>query len=66
MSCNEKKEKSEAFGDIRGVTWLLSDIGYKTLNNDIKTTLVFGDEDKSPATPDATTILAPTSFIQTV
>jgi heat shock protein HslJ len=46
MSCNEKKEKSEAFGDIRGVTWLLSDIGYKTLNNDIKTTLVFGDEDK--------------------
>ena len=46
MSCNEKKEKSEAFGDIRGVTLLHSDIGYKTLNNDIKTTLVFGDEDK--------------------
>lgn len=46
MSCNEKKEKSEAIGDIRGVTWLLSDIGDKTLNNDIKTTLVFGDEDK--------------------
>lgn len=46
FSCGKSKEETEAIGDIRGVTWKLSDIGDKTLNNNIVTTLVFGDDNK--------------------
>jgi len=45
-SCSKNKEESEAFGDIRGVTWQLYDIGDKTLNNNITTTLVFEEGNK--------------------
>ena len=46
ISCGKQEEEKEAWGDIRGVTWQLSDIGENTLNNDIVTTLVFGEENK--------------------
>ena len=46
FSCSKSEEETAAIGDIRGVTWQLSDIGNKTLNNDIVTTLVFGDDNK--------------------
>ena len=46
ISCGDKEEDKEAWGDIRGVTWQLSEIGENTLNNDINTTLVFGEDNK--------------------
>ena len=46
ISCSKNKEDPEAFGDIRGVTWQLSDIGYDAVDNNILTTLVFGDNNK--------------------
>jgi len=45
-SCGKSKEDPEAFGDIRGVTWQLSDMGDKAIDNNIITTLVFGDDNK--------------------
>ena len=45
-SCEKSKEDPEAFGNIRGVTWQLSDIGDKAIDNNIITTLVFGDDNK--------------------
>ena len=44
--CKDKKEHTFATGDIRGVTWQLSDIGDKQLTTDIKTTLIFGEDYK--------------------
>ena len=46
ISCSKNKEDPEAFGDIRGVSWQLSDIGYDAVDNNILTTLVFGDNNK--------------------
>lgn len=47
ISCSKPKEdEGEAFGDIRGVTWQLSDLGDNTINNSIITTLVFEDDNK--------------------
>jgi len=46
ISCGKSKEDPEAFGDIRGVTWQLSDMGDKAIDNNIITTLVFGDDNK--------------------
>ncbi len=46
ISCGKNKEDPVAFGDIRGVTWQLSDIGYDAVDNNILTTLVFGDDNK--------------------
>jgi len=45
-SCGKNKEDPEAFGDIRGVTWQLSDIGDNPLTNNISTTLVFEEGNK--------------------
>ena len=46
ISCGKSKEDPEAFGNIRGVTWQLSDMGDKAIDNNIITTLVFGDDNK--------------------
>ena len=46
ISCGKNKEDPVAFGDIRGVTWQLSDIGSNTISNGIITTLVFEEENK--------------------
>ncbi len=46
ISCGKSKEDPEAFGNIRGVTWQLSDMGDKAIDNTIITTLVFGDDNK--------------------
>jgi len=46
ISCEKSKEDPEAFGNIRGVTWQLSDMGDKAIDNNIITTLVFGDDNK--------------------
>lgn len=47
ISCSKpKQEEGEAFGDIRGVTWELSDMGDKTINSSILTTIVFEDDNK--------------------
>jgi len=46
ISCEKSKEDPEAFGNIRGATWQLSDMGDKAIDNNIITTLVFGDDNK--------------------
>ena len=46
ISCEKSKEDPEAFGNIWGVTWQLSDMGDKAIDNNIITTLVFGDDNK--------------------
>ncbi len=46
ISCGKNKEDPVAFGDIRGVTWQLSDLGNNSLSNGILTTLIFEDENK--------------------
>lgn len=47
ISCSKpKEEEGEAFGDIRGVTWQLSDMGDKTISSSILTTIVFEDDNK--------------------
>ena len=46
ISCGKGEEEKEAWGDIRGITWQLSDIGETTLNNDIITTIAFGEDNK--------------------
>ena len=46
ISCGKSKEDPEAFGNIRGVTWQLSDMSDKAIDNNIITTLVFGDDNK--------------------
>jgi len=46
ISCEQNKEKSDAVGDIKGVTWQLSDLGDKAIDSNIITTLVFEDDNK--------------------
>ena len=46
ISCGKGEEEKEAWGNIRGVTWQLTDIGDTTLNNDVVTTLIFGEDHK--------------------